>query len=1731
MKKTGRIRLLAAGMVFILTVVFLTSHTVMAGGEFAGGTGVAEDPYEIANADQLNNVRNHMDAYFELIANIELTDYLSEVGDGWNGGAGWEPIGTWVSQIDPGNPFTGTFDGNGYTISNLYINRADKDGVGLFGYTNGAAIKDVRLENADITGESYVGSLVGHNKVGTIEGASTDSAEIQGFEMTGGLIGYNNGGTITNSNAIGIVTGTFCSIGGLVGDNTGEITNSYAQVAVQGDYMVGGLTGGNSFGRIESSYAIGTVSDIDVPDPESEGYLGGLVGRNDYGATITDSYATGNVDGTVYVGGLVGQNKDDATVTNSYANGNVNGTNYIGGLVGSNENGGIITNSCTTGDAIGINYVGGLAGYNFLKDPEYDDPLIIGCYAGGAAEGSQHIGGLVGSNNGGKIVQSYAVGTVTGTNSVGGLVGSNNDSVTASYYDSATTGQSDAGKGEPKTTVLMQAPTTFTEWDFADVWGINPEQNGGYPFFRWQTEYTDAQFAGGTGEGAAPYQVATAWQLNNARLYLDKHYILTEDINMSTYLSESGGGWNDGKGWEPISKFLFAGSPDNISFTGSFEGDGHTISNLIITRVDKGCIGLFGNTGEDVEIRNLSLAMVEVTGSYSVGGLVGENNGDIINCSIIEGSITGNCDVGGLVGFNSSGTISDSCAAGDVSGCVKDTSAPEGIGGLIGNNVGDIDNSYSVVTVNVDGYVNTDDNYEYLNVGGLVGCNGGDITNSYATGEVTALYATDDESSGQCIGGLVGFNSSYGSGATITNSYSTGKVTGEDKAGGLVGYNQGYVTNSYATGEVIGESNIGGLVGINGATITGSYYDEEATGQTDEGKGIPKTTLHMKLRSTFADWNFLNIWGIEDGEGYPALRWQDGAPQSGFNATAAGSAYMGKEFQITISQGKDADGDALNGEVSVRVYSETQDEDVAESGIDFVDGAAIMPVTINTSGNQNLRVYVDGISYSNLLTMELLAVESIEVTNPPDKTDYYVGEELDLTGLEVTGTYSDSSTAVLPITTANISGFDSSEITDNQIINVTYGGKSDTFTVNIIESQYESIAVFNPPDKTDYYIGENLDLEGIIVIGTLDDYSSEELTITMSNISGFDSSAAATSQIITVTYQGRTATFTVDILQVTYTVTYNANGGTGTAPTESDKAQGEIFTAASAVGITPPDGKQFKEWNTEDDGTGTAYVPGAPITMPEENLTFYAIWEDIPYIPSDNANLIGLVLNAGTLNPDFSQDVTAYFASVGNSVSTIGVTPYTADSNAAVTVNDIGVASGSTKSVNLNVGTNSITVVITAEDGTTIKTYTITVNRASSGTGGGGGGGRTPTPTPAPVYTPTVDSNGNITTVPKLDKNTGVATVAIDVATLDKAFDNSAEDTDGKKTVVISIPEVEDAKAYECTLPASALTSSDGNKQLEIKTGTATVTLPANMLTQETAAGAENISLTIAQADISGLDEGTRNQIGDRPVIQLSLKVDDEPYAWSNESVPVTVSIPYIPTKQELADPEHITVWYIDGEGNAVSVPNGRYDPDSGTVTFSTTHFSTYAVVYVTKTFNDLESTVWAKKSIEVLASKGILRGVSENEYAPQSDITRAEFLHYLIKTLGVDEKVEGNFDDISHDAYYYREIGIAKKLGITYGTGNNKFSPDMSITRLDMMVLTERALRVLRKLEVQGTASDLDRFTDKSLIPAYAINSIASLIKEELIVGSGDRINPPGNTTRAAAAVFLHKIYNIGKG
>jgi filamentous hemagglutinin family protein len=260
---------------------------------------------------------------------------------------------------------------------------------------------------------------------------------ISGSNFVGALVGQNYG-SVGDTHASGSVIGSGIingsNVGGLIGFNAigGTISTSYATGKVNGiGYGVGGLVGYN-YGTIISSHATSSVSGNTSVSGTSS-YVGGLAGLN-FG-TITDSYAEGSVSGTSFgVGGLVGGN--GGTISHSYATSTVSSTALsVGGLAGFNA--GTISTSDATGSVSGTgNDVGGLVGFNA--------GTISTSYAMGSVSGANDVGGLVG--NGGTISDSYATGRVSGANYVGGLVGYNNaTSISASYALGSVSGANDVG--------------------------------------------------------------------------------------------------------------------------------------------------------------------------------------------------------------------------------------------------------------------------------------------------------------------------------------------------------------------------------------------------------------------------------------------------------------------------------------------------------------------------------------------------------------------------------------------------------------------------------------------------------------------------------------------------------------------------------------------------------------------------------------------------------------------------------------------------------------------------------------------------------------------------------------------------------------------------------------------------------------------------------------------------------------------------------------------------------------------------------------------------------------------------------------------------------------------------------------------------------------------------------------------------------------------------------------
>ncbi|OXM86718.1 S-layer homology domain-containing protein [Paenibacillus rigui] len=175
-------------------------------------------------------------------------------------------------------------------------------------------------------------------------------------------------------------------------------------------------------------------------------------------------------------------------------------------------------------------------------------------------------------------------------------------------------------------------------------------------------------------------------------------------------------------------------------------------------------------------------------------------------------------------------------------------------------------------------------------------------------------------------------------------------------------------------------------------------------------------------------------------------------------------------------------------------------------------------------------------------------------------------------------------------------------------------------------------------------------------------------------------------------------------------------------------------------------------------------------------------------------------------------------------------------------------------------------------------------------------------------------------------------------------------------------------------------------------------------------------------------------------------------------------------------------------------------------------------------TFDDLAGFEWAKLEIETLASAGIIKGTSDTTFSPGNNITRADFTILLVRALNLNAEADGNFDDVDPSDYFFKEVGIANKLGIAQGTGDNQFGPRISISRQDMMVVAARAMKIAGRM-LDEPVSDLSRFSDSSEVADYAVNPLAQLVKKGIIQGNNDMIKPNDTATRAEAAVIIYRL------
>ena len=487
---------------------------VLAGSSFAGsyggGAGTPEDPYQIWTAEQMDEIGQYeedWDKHFILKDDIDLSVLQGQLNK----------IGKFVGDDPANKPFTGTFDGNGCTISSFVYHSTDESQVGIFSYVKAAdaVIKNVNLSNCDVNASGAsndAGPLIGYIESGYVLNCHVLSGTVHGRTRVGGLAGQCAGAELRNCSSSANVTGAH-HVGGLVGQSRGGsefpvqslIEDCHAAGNVQGATKVGGLVGSNWWGATNRNC-------MATGDVDGDNEVGGYVGKNRPRSHVILCSATGKVTATGSdAGGFVGLN-DKSTIEKSCATGQVSAAGYyVGGFIGRNGSSTIIQCS-SLGNATAERYVGGFVGAGSANVYEncYSTSDVI------PGDGStQFMGGFVGKTDyWGSFQHCYSTGKLPATGyKVGGFIGNNWTSKAAEiitcFWNTDTSGRITSDGGEGRTNDEMMRQATYIGWDFTDVWRIC--EDDGYPRLRWQIPAAD--FACPDGVNLIDFAVlAKAWQ-------------------------------------------------------------------------------------------------------------------------------------------------------------------------------------------------------------------------------------------------------------------------------------------------------------------------------------------------------------------------------------------------------------------------------------------------------------------------------------------------------------------------------------------------------------------------------------------------------------------------------------------------------------------------------------------------------------------------------------------------------------------------------------------------------------------------------------------------------------------------------------------------------------------------------------------------------------------------------------------------------------------------------------------------------------------------------------------------------------------------------------------------------------------------------------------------------------------------------------------------------------------
>ena len=842
----------------LFTALCLVLVAAGASAQFSGsGSGTKDDPYRIYNAAQLNQVRNFLNnanVVFSLEADIDMTDWIADN----NPVQGWSPIGN-----SDNNAFCGTFNGNGHTISNLWIKRPDTDYIGLFGCAGiSSEIHDLTLTDARYEGKNYVGGFIGGiqyiRNVGYTNGSISNCCFLRGkiksSNRTGGIIGnlymeYIYNYNVTNCNSeCQIIANKYC--GGIIGYACIDLYN--LREAPPKDKLLFLIDSNLSKNCIIEGldYIGGIIGYIETR--LSRWGLDGGVGINQTNCMSSNCFITGRN----HLGGSIGyiehwESDIEIAIQHCSFSNTIYGVSNVGGIVGSMIKSSKmdvtsrIMNSYSTGLIYGGSNISGVIGYIDQKyDSQYIDFWISQCYSNyHIIRGSEAVSGLL--NNAGNVSNSVAINTEISAADELARIGTGNNisygnnlawTLTSMVLDGVKQPiPADDGPNGTSTglsTLQMQATYEGLGWDFGSTWAIQEGESFPYlqtqtapPYFSQDLKAGETQITGQCTEGGTVtvivndtiYETPSSgntWSVTVPPLYggdvVSVSVQATDKMpSYSVYATVTLPG--NGTEQDP---YLIATADDLQAIT-SMEGDAPyfkltadiDLTEWIAGNNDgNGWIPVGGSSSGlrghfDGDGHTISGLWTDET--YEYGGLFAKvtQGAEVkdLHVEIASGHTVSGTAYAGGIAGINDGSISGCTVTGDIAG-------GQYVGGIAGLS------SNKIHQCRHDGQITATD--ASANVGGIAGNNSGEISECKSEGSITAGGA-----SAQC-GGIAGSNGADGN---IHDCYGLSDVSASGTssyAAGVVGYNEGITERCYSAGNIAGAT-VAGVSGYNdGASAT-----------------------------------------------------------------------------------------------------------------------------------------------------------------------------------------------------------------------------------------------------------------------------------------------------------------------------------------------------------------------------------------------------------------------------------------------------------------------------------------------------------------------------------------------------------------------------------------------------------------------------------------------------------------------------------------------------------------------------------------------------------------------------------------------------------------------------------------------------------------------------------------------------------------------------------------------